>query len=181
MQHPALIAIIAASLAGCGGDNDNDTTPAQRNLSSALSFQQLIDRRLANDTSINGKTVLIRDAVHSSFDGDAVCSSALVCDTKTSNIPGYLGSNDTQNCYQSGIYLRQEPVLEQIEIDLKQHTDFYQLTGKQARAANFYAKITFVERDHPCSSTPRKDPGLKIELKAGEEQHLLEQLLQPQN
>ncbi|GAA6134060.1 hypothetical protein NBRC116188_08490 [Oceaniserpentilla sp. 4NH20-0058] len=51
-------------LMSCSSSSNNNN---DRDLSNAISYSEIIERRLNNDASLNGSTVLISNEVHTSF------------------------------------------------------------------------------------------------------------------
>lgn len=162
-------------LSGCG----SDSLESPRDLSDALTFDELIEKRMNNDVTLNGSTVLINDELTASFEShlcqpvaDEIPCTAELFSSEVSD-PIFKGSN--LGC-KDGFYLSSELGNEVLNIDLTEHTDFHLLNGEYLTAqANFYAEIEFVERSSWCSA--QVNYGLTITLKQGEEAHLLNQFI----
>lgn len=168
--------LLFSVLAGCD-DNPSSKTEGPRDLSTALSFAELIDRRMANDITLDDSIVLINTEVQASFNQPVACANPLPCtdDIYNTNIvdPIYQGSNF--ECTGNWFRLIDGSHKERLLIDLQEHTEFYILTEFDSKVVNFYAQVEFVERQAWCSD--QVNYGLKIRLLDGEESHLLEQYL----
>ncbi|WP_027328739.1 hypothetical protein [Marinimicrobium agarilyticum] len=180
---PFLI-ISSAALWSCSGDDAprSPQTTTQRDLSDAVSLNELVARRMENDASMDGATVLIEDRLEAFFDQSQGCAAdPAPCleedyETETSD-PIYQGSG-VGPCSGDGLALRSGNWSEEVLVDLNEHTQFYVLTEEQTITANFYATVRFVERQAWCSG--QINYGLEITLKDGEEDYLLDQFLEDQ-
>lgn len=161
-------------LSACG----SDSSESPRDLSDAVTIDELIEMRMSNDADLDGATVLINDNLTASFQAhtcNPLPPPTCTNDEFLSEIsePTYQGT--TLACY-NGFYLRSDLGREVLRIDLTEHTDFHLLNGEYIKKqANFYADIEFVERSPWCSA--QVNYGLKITLKEGEEEHLLNQFI----
>lgn len=176
--------ISSAALWSCSGDDEQRSpeTTEQRDLSDAVSFDELVARRMKNDASLDGATVLIEDRLEAFFDQSQGCAAdPAPCleedyETETGD-PKYQGTG-VGPCSGDGLALRSENRSEEVLVDLDEHTQFYVLTEEQTITANFYATVRFVERQAWCSD--QINYGLEITLKDGEEDYLLDQFLEDQ-
>lgn len=170
-KYFALFGIL--SLTGCGSENETDA----RDISTALSYADLIERRMNNDSSLDGARVLIRDHL-SAFFKSYTCSPEsppypCIDDVYTPvRAPEYQGSS--LGC-ADGFILKSDQYSDIVFVDLSEHTDFYLIEGAETRLVDFYADISFVPRQPWCSA--QVNYGLSITLAENEESHLLNQFI----
>lgn len=175
MKYYSLFLVIF-TLISCTPDNDDQG----RDLSQALSFSDLIKKRMINDETINGTTVLINNELNSYFDQTEGCAiNPMPCTEDDFNTvigePSYQGSG-VGPCSGYGFELVNDDTSEKVVVDLEKDTQFFVLTQEEAVLANFYAEIEFVERQTWCGA--QMNYGIKVTLKAGEEDYLLDQFTQ---
>lgn len=168
------IAILTA-LFGC---NDSNNEPNSRNLDEAISFAELIEKRMEPDSSIDGETVLITSEVNAYFNQDLACTTDIrMCreeDYSTEISPPIYQGSSVGACMGYGIELTHENISEKLHIDLNEHTEFFSLIEEYNVPVNFYAQVEFVERQVWCGD--QINYGIKLTLLSGEESHLLKQL-----
>mgnify|MGYP000308037400 FL=1 len=175
MNYYSLFLVIL-SLVSCTPDNDEQG----RDLSQAVSFTDLIKKRMKNDETINGATVLINNELNSYFDQTEGCAiNPMPCteenfDTEIGE-PLYQGSG-VGSCSGYGFELINDVTSEKVIVDLDKDTQFFILTQEESVLANFYAEIEFVERQAWCGA--QMNYGINITLKEGEEDYLLDQFTQ---
>lgn len=176
MKYFSLFFTILA-LASCTPDNDEQG----RDLSQALSFSDLIKKRMVNDETLDGATVLINNELNSYFDQAKGCAinPPPPCTEEDFNTvigePLYQGSG-VGPCTGAGFELINDVTSEKLIVDLEKNTQFFILSEERSVLANFYAKVEFVERHPGCGS--HINYGMKITLKEGEEDYLLNQFAQ---
>ena len=175
----SIILIFALAICACSsGDGTNEN--GERDLSEALSFSELIERRMESDDTLDGSTVLINDNLNAYFDSTEGCADnpALCTEENYSDVigdPSYQGTG-VGPCSGHGLELTNDTASEEVIVDLDEHTQFFVLTEEQSIEANFYAEIEFVERQAWCSD--QINYGIKITLKEGEEDYSLNQFTQ---
>ncbi len=175
-MHRTMFLPVIILLTACG--SESDSTEQDRDLSDAISFTELVDKRMAVDTSIDGETILITSEVNAYFNQNEGCANdiAICSDEEYSteiSEPSYAG-NGVGACSGYGIELMNSSVSEKLEFNLDDHPEFYSLVEEYNVPVNFYAKVEFIERQVWCGD--QMNYGIKLTLKDGEESHLLEQL-----
>ncbi|TYK66323.1 hypothetical protein [Colwellia echini] len=163
-------------LTACGSESDSEEQT--RDLNEAISFSELIDKRMKVDTSIDGKTILIISEVNAYFNQNDGCANDIpICTQEEYSTdisePSYQ-SNGVGACSGYGIELINTSFSEKLELNLVEHPEFYSLVEEYNVPVNFFAKVEFIERQVWCGD--QMNYGIKLTLKDGEESHLLEQL-----
>lgn len=167
--------VMMSFLTACKDINQTSDTES-RDLSGALSFSDLIEGRMNNDTTLNNSIVLIHSELQASFSQPVACPvDILPCteDNYDTDVvePVYQGSSLI--CTGNGFMLHNDRHQERLIVNLDEHTEFFTLTEVDTRKVNFYARIEYVNRQAWCSA--QTNYGLKITLLEGEEAHLLKQ------
>jgi len=164
-------------LASCGSDSETETK--YRDLNDAISFSELVEKRMQIDSTIDGKVVLVTSEVHTHFIDDCHLinpAPAIECtdDIYVTEVtePSYSGTSI--GVCGIGIALTNQDFSEILHINLNEDSEFLSLGNQYNVPVNFYAKLEFVEREVSCSD--QVNYGIKFTLQDGEKDHLLEQL-----
>jgi hypothetical protein len=174
-MYRSLLLPLILLLASC--DSETETKP--RDLNDAISFSELVDKRMQIDSTVDGQVILITSEVNSYFIDDCYlvnpsapreCTEELYL-TEVSE-PSY--SSKSVGVCNIGIALTDNDFSEELIIDFDEYNEFLSLGNEYNVPVNFYAKVEFVERSVYCSD--QINYGIKITLQDGEEAHLLEQL-----
>lgn len=174
-MYRALFLPVMALLSACGSGDESKA----RDLNAAISFSDLVEKRLQVDTSIDGKTMLITSEVNTYFDqNDGCANDALPMCTEDLyshelSQPVYRGTG-VGACDSLGVELTNGVITEKLEIDLDTYNEFFSLNEEYNVPVNFYAKIEFVDRPVWCGA--QVNLGIKLTLEEGEESHLFQQL-----
>lgn len=163
-------------------DSENHIENESRDLNNAVSFSELIEKRMQVDNSLDGEIVLVTSELSSKFFLDVgiidpaperECTDDIYITELTE--PSYNGSG--VELYGVGITLRDQYFSEKLHINSYEDSVFYSL-GEDDNVyrvpVNFYAKVEYVERQVWCSD--QINYGIKFTLLDGEDVHLLEQL-----
>jgi len=171
-----ILSIVVLTLCSCYSDDDANVNE-RRDLSEALSLQDLIERRMANDNTLDGSTVLINDELNAYFDQSKGCAIDIMPCTEE-NYSNEISESSYQGtgvgpCSGYGLELTNNTASEEVIVNLDEHTQFFVLTEEKSVVANFYAEIEFVERQAWCSD--QINYGIRITLTDGEEDYLINQ------
>jgi len=167
-------------LSSCDSDTKNET--GTRDLSTAISFTELVDKRMKQDNSVDGQVVLITSEVNAYFNQNEGCADnpkpVPIC---TDEIyvtevldPVFSKGASIGSCSGYGIELTNSDFTEKLNIDLDANPEFFALNEEYNVPVNFYANVEFVERNVYCSD--QVNYGINLTIQEGEEEYLLEQL-----
>jgi len=167
-------------LSSCDSDTKNDVDI--RDLSTSISFTELIDKRMKQDDSVDGQFVLITSEVNAYFNQNEGCAdnpiAPPICNDETYvtevSEPEFSSGSGIGSCSGYGVELTNSDFTEKLNIDLDTNPEFFVLNEEYNIPVNFYAKVEFVERNVYCSD--QVNYGLNLTIQEGEEEYLLEQL-----
>ena len=181
-MHRSLLLPLIFLLPSCDSDSDSNDKVDYRDLNEAITFTDLIDKRMQNDNSIDGQFILITTEVNAYFNQSEGCADnpALppICTEELYSTevtePIYKQSSGVGACSGYGIELTNSDLSEKLHIDLDANQDFFSLNEEYNVPVNFYAKVEFIELNVSCSD--QVNFGITFTLQKGEEAYLLGQL-----
>lgn len=178
-MHRRIYLPVILLLTAC--DSESGREQQARDISEAISFTELVDKRMAVDTNIDGETILITSEVNAYFNQNEGCAvnpePAPICDDYTYSTevsePSYQNGAGIGACSGYGFELINSDFSEKLNVNLDDDSKFFSLNEEYNVPVNFYAKVEFIERKVWCSE--QINFGIKLTLKEGEESYLLEQ------